>query len=260
MERSEEYDVDPVRSLGTAVEESPEFLDADSQEPAHVAEESVYTDDPVRVYLREMGSVRLLNRQGEVDLAVQMERGKRRMHKALSRSPLAWRSALVLSEDVRKSVVRLEDFVELGTPDDGARDCARIEVTARLARLSTLSQSLVDLNERIASTPSRCVNVRAKLIARMPRLHVQCSQEFRGIPFRAAQWTRFRVSLEHTVAEIDRLDPEVLNSRTDARRFGALSSELESMKLRPEPCSPRCGIGLKLHDKVKWKPDWPNPR
>jgi RNA polymerase primary sigma factor len=38
-------------------------------------EESIYTDDPVRVYLREMGAVPLLTREGEVNLARRMERG-----------------------------------------------------------------------------------------------------------------------------------------------------------------------------------------
>ena len=51
-------------------------------------EESIYTDDPVRVYLREMGAVPLLTREGEVNLARKMERGKLRMQKAISRSPL----------------------------------------------------------------------------------------------------------------------------------------------------------------------------
>ena len=51
-------------------------------------EESIYTDDPVRVYLREMGAVPLLTREGEVDLARRMERGKFRMQKAISRSAL----------------------------------------------------------------------------------------------------------------------------------------------------------------------------
>ena len=73
--------------------------------------------------------MRLLNRQGEIDLALRMERGKNRMHKALSRSPLAWRSALGLFEDVRKGAGRLEDFVELGPPDDDAREQARVQVT-----------------------------------------------------------------------------------------------------------------------------------
>src|ERR1035438_8410425 len=83
-------------SLGLNFEEDPKFFDpeaaheADFLPPAPV-EESIYTDDPVRVYLREMGAVPLLTREGEVDLARRMERGKLRMQKAISRSALVQR-------------------------------------------------------------------------------------------------------------------------------------------------------------------------
>jgi len=45
-------------------------------------------NDPVRIYLREMGAVPLLTREGEVDIAKRIERGQRRVLKALSRAPL----------------------------------------------------------------------------------------------------------------------------------------------------------------------------
>ncbi len=68
-------------------------------------EESIYTDDPVRVYLREMGAVPLLTREGEVDLARRMERGKLRMQKAISRSALvqllSWNSPSSREERAR---------------------------------------------------------------------------------------------------------------------------------------------------------------
>ena len=57
-------------------EEAPE---GEEFAPTHQVEESIYTDDPVRVYLREMGAVPLLTREGEVNLARRMERGKLRM-------------------------------------------------------------------------------------------------------------------------------------------------------------------------------------
>src|SRR5690242_16610259 len=104
MEQFEEHIDNQTASLAVVTEDSPEFLDpefheADESVPSE--EKAFWTDDPVRVYLREMGSVRLLNRQGEIDLARRMERGTTRWHKALSRSPLAWRAALTLNEDVR---------------------------------------------------------------------------------------------------------------------------------------------------------------
>src|ERR1700747_888399 len=98
MVRFEEHIPDSASSLAVADEHldfEPDFHEGE-QEP-HAEEHldgPIPTDDPVRVYLREMGSVRLLNRQGEIDLARRMERGKFQVEKALSRLPLVWRSAL----------------------------------------------------------------------------------------------------------------------------------------------------------------------
>ena len=66
----------------------PEAAQEDFLHPQPAVEESIYTDDPIRVYLREMGAVPLLTREGELDLARRMERGKLRMRKAISRSAL----------------------------------------------------------------------------------------------------------------------------------------------------------------------------
>src|SRR5437763_10302673 len=121
MERFEEYLVHQAGSLGIAADEPPHSLDDDGPEHEHAAGEPVFTDDPVRVYLREMGSVRLLKREGEIELARSMERGKLRMRKALSRSPLVWRSVLALYDGVRNAEVSLEDFAEVGGADDAAR-------------------------------------------------------------------------------------------------------------------------------------------
>jgi RNA polymerase primary sigma factor len=66
------------------------------------AEESIYTDDPVRVYLREMGAVPLLTRQGEVGLARRMERGKLRMQRAISRCSLVQRLWFERAELIKK--------------------------------------------------------------------------------------------------------------------------------------------------------------
>ena len=56
----------------------------DAESHAEPIQESIFTDDPVRVYLREMGSVALLTRQGEFLLARKMDRGKLRMQKGVA--------------------------------------------------------------------------------------------------------------------------------------------------------------------------------
>ena len=84
---------------------------------AQQVEESIYTDDPVRVYLREMGSVPLLTREGEVSLARKMERGKLRMQKAISRSPLIQTVVLEFAELIRKGAEDLDSYIDLGPSD-----------------------------------------------------------------------------------------------------------------------------------------------
>ena len=58
------------------------------REPAPPAETLEKTNDPVRMYLREMGTVPLLTRQGEVEIAKRIEKGQKSVIKALSRSPV----------------------------------------------------------------------------------------------------------------------------------------------------------------------------
>ena len=73
------------------------------------------TDDPIRIYLREMGVVPLLTREGEVDIAKRIERGQRRVLKALSRSPIVIRQVLAVGEDLKcgaRSIKEIVTFVE----------------------------------------------------------------------------------------------------------------------------------------------------
>src|ERR1700729_1658829 len=100
-------------------EEATKFFDPEAEAdflPPHQqpVEESIYTDDPVRVYLREMGAVPLLTREGEVDLARRMERGKLRMQKAISRSALVQLAVVEVAEHIRKGSEELENVVDVG--------------------------------------------------------------------------------------------------------------------------------------------------
>src|SRR6266536_1622182 len=158
MEQFEKDTVDSAVSLEVVFDDSPEFLDPNLQggeeaPPGPEGSDESFTDDPVRVYLREMGSVSLLSRQREIDLAQRIERGKLRMQKALSRSPLIRRRVLAIHEDVRKGLTRLEDFVEICGTDDSAKEKARIDVTRRLAALARWNSNLLALEQKLTSTP-----------------------------------------------------------------------------------------------------------
>jgi len=74
------------------------------------------TNDPVRMYLREMGAVALLTRESEVEIAKRIERGQRAVSKALSRSPLVIQKILAIGEDVRRGVVAVRDVIVFNDP------------------------------------------------------------------------------------------------------------------------------------------------
>ena len=69
------------------------------------------TNDAVRIYLREMGTVPLLTREGEVDIAKRIERGQLRVLKALSRSPIVIRQILAIAEDLKRGVRSIKEIV-----------------------------------------------------------------------------------------------------------------------------------------------------
>src|SRR4051794_21466801 len=89
------------------------------------------SNDPVRLYLREMGVVPLLNREGEVSIAKRIERGQIKTNKAISRSPIAVERLLQLSEDlqagrtsIRETVVFSEQ-AEISIEEDKAEEYMR---------------------------------------------------------------------------------------------------------------------------------------
>src|SRR6201987_1701779 len=141
-------------------EEATKFFDAEAegdflhphQQPV---EDSIYTDDPVRVYLREMGAVPLLTREGEVNLARRMERGKLRMQKAISRSALGQLRAVEICEAIRKETEELDSYVDLGDLEEESAAFAkkRTEVKNELAEIVNLHKKLVQTWDKLDEVP-----------------------------------------------------------------------------------------------------------
>ena len=69
------------------------------------------TNDPVRLYLREMGVVPLLTREGEVSIAKRIERGQIKTQKAIARSPIAVTELLEIGEDLQAGILNIRDIV-----------------------------------------------------------------------------------------------------------------------------------------------------
>jgi RNA polymerase primary sigma factor len=173
--------------LGLPFDEEGAFFhpeEADEFAAQHPAEESIYTDDPVRVYLREMGAVPLLTREGEVNLARRMERGKLRMQKAISRSALVQLRAVEIAEAIRKETEELDSYVDLGDLEEESAAYAKkkAEVRNDLGEIVSLHKKLVQTSEKLASIPLSNKKLRRKWMRRLARCRVQVSQAIRKNP------------------------------------------------------------------------------
>ncbi len=179
------------------------------EEAAQPAVEPVSTDDPVRVYLREMGTISLLTRDGEVALARRLERGKQRVRKTLSRAPVVQRLVLSLHEDVLQSKLRLDDIAEVGGPDGAAKERKRSEAMRRFAAVMKVHKELTALEKKLAATPARHVRVQAELRAKMVRQGIRFSQAIREVPFSAAGWRMLDSAYKRAAEEILTLESEL---------------------------------------------------
>ena len=85
---------------------------AGNQEPNSTTETLEKTNDPVRMYLREMGTVPLLTRQGEVEIAKRIEKGQKSVVKALFRSPVVIAEISKYGDKLRKNVISIKSLVK----------------------------------------------------------------------------------------------------------------------------------------------------
>src|SRR5579883_1595717 len=102
----------------------PEKAEADEEEQTgNVDEESVgRTDDPVRMYLREMGSVELLSREGEIAIAKRIEAGRDMMIGGLCESPLTFRAIITWHDQLKAGRMLLRDIIDLEATQGGTGD------------------------------------------------------------------------------------------------------------------------------------------
>jgi RNA polymerase primary sigma factor len=111
------------------------------------------TNDPVRMYLREMGTVPLLTREGEIELAKRIERGQGSVSKALSRSALVVREVIQIAEEVRKGNLFVRDILLVADPlvTDEALDSQAGELLAALDEIDKSYKKSLQFRQRLQS-------------------------------------------------------------------------------------------------------------
>jgi RNA polymerase primary sigma factor len=115
------------------------------------------TNDPVRMYLREMGTVPLLTREGEVEIAKRIERGQLRVLKAISRSPIVIREIVALGEDLKRGVRNVKEVV-IFDEEELTEDVVQARVRSTVARIDALvkhQKKIALLEEKQAAANSK---------------------------------------------------------------------------------------------------------
>ncbi len=263
----DQYLADGPGPLGIPFDEDsnffhPEEVQDEEFHGAQQVEESIYTDDPVRVYLREMGSVPLLTREGEVSLARKMERGKLRMQKAISRSPLIQAVVSEFAELVRSGAEDVDSYVDFAPADIEEGSAAdlkrRAEVAELFVKYLAALKKLQQTVDKHATVPTANKKLRKKWAGKVVRAKVEVSQAFRAIPFNLARWKEFVRAIEKTADEMALLDSEIrkLESRNSASaqlRVKELKRELKKRETEADASLPdlRHSLAVIRHGEVE---------
>jgi RNA polymerase primary sigma factor len=226
----------PIAPIAINFDEEAKFFDpeaeADFLQPQQQVEESIYTDDPVRVYLREMGAVPLLTREGEVELARRMERGKLRMQKAISRSALVQLAVVEVAENLKKNPDELENLVDVGgveieegSPADLKR---RADIRETFASIQVFHRKQGQLQEKLEQTPVSNKKGRKKLRMKLLRAFVDTSLSIRKVPWISTRWRDLTREIERAVEEINQMDREL--KKLEARNGAAQQPRIRELK------------------------------
>src|SRR5438128_1165815 len=114
-EEAEQEDEQPREEPEEEPETEGELVEVTRAVPAkaETKEPAERTDDPVRMYLREMGSVELLSREGEIAIAKRIEAGREAMIAGLCESPLTFQAIIIWRDELNEGKVFLRDIIDL---------------------------------------------------------------------------------------------------------------------------------------------------
>jgi RNA polymerase primary sigma factor len=225
---------EPKLEFDKKIEDGDELTDID------IAQEfGDKTNDPVRMYLREMGTVPLLNREGEIELAKRIERGQSAVQKALSRSALVIREVLAIGEQLQREPLSARDILTL--PDLVVADENILEQTTQV----------LDVIAEIAKSYKKALGFRQKMMAvsrqMKPKQHrglrwslaratVKLSKLVRGIPFSSATQHRLGDQLRVAVEQFKPLEREIAKmqrrSEESASTAGGFRKEQKQLQQR----------------------------
>jgi len=188
------------------------------------------TNDPVRMYLREMGTVPLLTREGEVEIAKRIERGQLRVLKAISRSPIVINEVLAIGEDLKRGVRSIKEVVifdEEEITDEIVE--ARIKATThRIDEMQKHYKKAQQLEEKLANVDKKKrPGEYRKTRWALGREKVMVSRIIRELRYTNSQRKKLIDRVGHVAEQMRSLDRQFhnLEKKVDSTRSEELKKE-----------------------------------
>ncbi len=184
------------------------------------------TNDPVRMYLREMGTVPLLTREGEVEIAKRIERGQLRVMKAISRSSIVIREIVALGEDLKRGVRNIKEVV---TFDE--EELTEEILTARVKATVARTDELVKHQKKAADYLAKALDPQgkdAKLKAKFARKNRWLSGRENVFVSRIVR--EFKYTNGEKKRLLDKVNKTVDSMRTLERQIKSLDAKFEASR------------------------------
>jgi RNA polymerase primary sigma factor len=199
------------------------------------------TNDPVRMYLREMGTVPLLTREGEVAIAKRIERGQLLVLKTITRAPLILKELLQVGEDVRNGSRSIKEIVQF---DDEELTEEKIEQKTKetlkqidkVAKLYLLAMKQAAKLQKIPRSKKRPY-LRARYT--LARTRVEMSNRFRELDFNPLEKKRLIEKIRQTVERVHFLERDTvkLERRVEASKGDVQAEARKDLKNRRQELS-----------------------
>ncbi len=169
------------------------------------------TNDPVRMYLREMGTVPLLTREGEVEIARRIERGKLAVIKSISRTPTVAKNIIRMGEQLKageRTIRELVIFQEEELTDDRVEERAR-EVLRQIDAVKRAWVTVQKLEEKFAPIPKKDKRKYRRAKWKAARARVELSQDIRQIEFTEMVKRRMIEEIKDAVEAVQKVQREI---------------------------------------------------
>jgi RNA polymerase primary sigma factor len=194
------------------------------------------TNDPVRMYLREMGTVPLLTREGEVAIAKRIERGQLLVLKTITRSPIVVKELIAIAEDLRSGTRSIKEIVVF---DDEELTEEKIEnKTKQTLKILDKITGLYDVALKQAAKLEKVPKAkkRSYLHCRyaISRTRIEMSQLARSIEFNPFERKRLIDKMRHTVERLQSLEREAgkLERRADVSKGDTAAEARRELRTR----------------------------